>query len=671
MSLDLAALARALLSQSRELLPTWLPGGEWVGPRFVVGELNGSAGHSICINADTGTWLDVRDPTSGGGDLVSLYAAIYGLSERGAAVRLGADERIVALPDAIEPPPNGHATGAPAQVIPIKRKAPRKPVASRTELAAFEDGGQTARALPRSRDLPTIEYRAGELSRIVCEAQDALLEQNAGIYQRASHLVRVARLDRDVIIGGVARAAGSAIIIPCSVAFLTLTLARCAHWVQYDGRSQGLRTVDPPTPISATLLAMVGEWRVPILKGLIMAPTLRADGSLLDQPGYDVASGLYGAFRPEHFPAINPNPTEDDACEALKVLDDLFCEFDFLLTDEERLAGKISIESPHSSVAIAALMTAATRSAVPMAPATGIDAAKAGSGKTTLAKVICYVVTGHDPPVLTLAQDEAEFKKCLLAILMAGDACILIDNVDKPVDSASLCAVLTSATYSERLLGVNQRVEVPSTVTWLLTGNHLEFVGDLTSRVMLSVLDPQEERPESRMFKRDIMDYVLQHRGTLLAATLTVALAYCVAGKPKGSESPSRFSAWDTLVRRPLLWLKRADPLATQADVRDVDPVREALLAVLNGWRQLFGDNPGTVKEALNRVAGNQVLYPEAKEAFLAVAGDRNGEIGAKRLGRYLMRSIRRIEGGLRLNQAGMDPLSHSRLFFVTEVKRH
>jgi hypothetical protein len=34
------------------------------------------------------------------------------------------------------------------------------------------------------------------------------------------------------------------------------------------------------------------------------------------------------------------------------------------------------------------------------------------------------------------------------------------DNVTKPVDSAALCAVLTSSTYSDGALGLNQPIVV-------------------------------------------------------------------------------------------------------------------------------------------------------------------------------------------------------------------
>ena len=553
--------------------------------------------------------------------------------------------------------PQSRGTEAPLEELP--------PVEVYAGSSASPSNAVTAiRPLPVADEMPIIECRAGEISRMVMEAQDAILAQSGQIYQRSGLLARIARLDRDVEFDGITRPAGSAIIVPVAKDFMALTLSRVASWVKYDGRKKGLRRIDPPSAVASTLLSMAGEWRVPVLTGLVTAPTLRADGSLLDKPGYDAASGLFGAFDPNDFPNINSTPSAEEAHEALRLLDDLFSEFVYLRSPGESAPAP----SAHSSVAIAALLTAAVRMAIPTAPATGIDAAKQGSGKTTLAKVICTVVTGHDPPVLTLATDEAEFKKCLLAILMAGDACVLIDNVDKPVDSASLCAVLTSSTYSERVLGVNQRLTVPSTVTWLITGNHLEFVGDLTSRVMLTVLDPQEERPESREFDRNVIDYAREHRGELLAAALTISLAYRTAGRPPGTHSPSRFPEWDLLVRRPLLWLERPDPLATQESVRDVDPVREGLIGVLSAWRTIFGTDPGTVKEIINRTTGPQSLYPDALEALQTVAGNRDGTINSRRLGKYLARSVRRIEAGMRLIDAGPDPQTTRRRFAVTTL---
>jgi putative DNA primase/helicase len=325
--------------------------------------------------------------------------------------------------------------------------------------------------------------------------------------------------------------------------------------------------------------------------------------------------------------------------------------------------------APSAFVAIAAAVTACVRPALSIAPAFGFSAYKQGSGKTTAAKVAALLATGRDPPVLAPTDDENEFKKALLSILIAGDPCVLIDNVAKPVDSAALCAALTSAIYSDRVLGVSQKISAPTLVTWLLTGNALEFVGDLTSRVLLSVLDPECENPEARPFRRNLGDYVLAHRGELVRAALTIPLAYNAAGSPVVNASRSRFAEWDGMVRRPLLWLGCADPLDTQANLRASDPVRETLVALLAAWRDVFGTDEKTVADAIaaaykvGQSAASQLL-----EALQGAAGERGGEINARRLGKYLARNVRRIEAGNRFEAAGPDLTTRRQKYRVASV---
>ena len=189
---------------------------------------------------------------------------------------------------------------------------------------------------------PVIEVRAGELSRLIETAQRALLETGGGIYQRGGQLVRVVRLAADTLEHGITRTAGTVIIAPVAADYLTVALARAAQWTRYDGRTRSQRLIDPPAALARSILAVSGEWPFPQLRGITAAPTLRRDGSLLDQPGYDEASGLYGAFADGEFPSIPPKPSRDDALTALDQLDDLYSEFDF--------AG--GGRSAHASVAI-------------------------------------------------------------------------------------------------------------------------------------------------------------------------------------------------------------------------------------------------------------------------------------------------------------------------------
>lgn len=522
-------------------------------------------------------------------------------------------------------------------------------------MADFYNLDQARAALDRR----CITASAGELPALVADAQCALIASHAGIYQRGGSLVRIIRLDEDRADHGIARRKGAVMILPVTRDWLHLAIARACDWQRFDGRTKSNRRIDPPPSIASGLLALAGEWRFPALRGTVSAPTLRRDGSLLAAPGYDSASQLFATFADGEFPPITPTPNRDDAQAALDTLDDLFLECAFSGGDR----------SANAAVAIACVLTAVSRHALSTAPLFGFNAHQAGSGKTTLAKAAAQIATGCDPAVLAPAGDENELRKSLLATLIAGDNCVLIDNQQLPVESAALCAALTSETYSDRILGASQKATVPTSVTLLITGNALTFVGDLTSRAVQSTLDPECEHPESREFKRDLPAFVAEHRAKLVAAALTIGLAFAAAGSPRPSAARSRFSDWDRLVRFPLLWLGCADPLATQADLCGTDPERESLVVILEAWQTAFGSSVQTVATAVEAAnAPGQSGNPVLLEALQAVAGDRMGAINTRRLGRYLVRNQRRIERGLRIELCGADPLTHTRRFRVAAI---
>ena len=61
-----------------------------------------------------------------------------------------------------------------------------------------------------------------------------------------------------------------------------------------------------------------------------VAASLRSDGSLLDQPGYDPTTHLYFAPDPRlSLPPLSEQPTQDEAKKALALLKSLLLEFKF------------------------------------------------------------------------------------------------------------------------------------------------------------------------------------------------------------------------------------------------------------------------------------------------------------------------------------------------------
>lgn len=87
MTINFAGIAARLLASAEALVPSWLPAGKRRGHEWVVGNLHGAEGESTSINLTTGAWADFGG-NDRGGDLISLYAAIHGLSQADAAKEL-------------------------------------------------------------------------------------------------------------------------------------------------------------------------------------------------------------------------------------------------------------------------------------------------------------------------------------------------------------------------------------------------------------------------------------------------------------------------------------------------------------------------------------------------------------------------------------------------------
>ena len=77
--INFRALADALLASAGSLVPLWLSGGQKIGHEWVCGSLAGGKGRSCSVNLVDGKWADFSADERGG-DLLSLYAAIHGLS---------------------------------------------------------------------------------------------------------------------------------------------------------------------------------------------------------------------------------------------------------------------------------------------------------------------------------------------------------------------------------------------------------------------------------------------------------------------------------------------------------------------------------------------------------------------------------------------------------------
>jgi putative DNA primase/helicase len=155
------------------------------------------------------------------------------------------------------------------------------------------------------------------------------------------------------------------------------------------------------------------------------------------------------------------------------------------------------------------------------------------------------------------------------------------------VDSELLCQALTQRELRVRELGFRRNVKVPITALFVVNGNNLIIANDLTRRTLLGQLDAGMERPETRTFKCRVDLIAQEHRGMLVAAALTFLRAWHVAyaaGVRINIEPLGSFEEWSHRIRSPLLWLDRADPCDSIKTIRENDPLRSLLTAVLIQW---------------------------------------------------------------------------------------
>ena len=278
----------------------------------------------------------------------------------------------------------------------------------------------------------------------------------------------------------------------------------------------------PPPLVVVRDVASLPELPLPGLAGIIEAPTIRPDGSLLTEPGYDAATRLYYDPAPGlSVPPIPQAPSSGEVRGALRTLHDLLCDFPF-------------VDASSQAHAYALLLTPILRPFIRgHAPLLLVDKPAAGTGASLLVELAAIAATGRAAALMTAPSDDAEWRKKLTSLLMDGAAFISIDNVEGRLASPSLAAVLTSTTWRDRVLGRSETVSLDMAATsWAATGNNVQLGGDLPRRAIWIRMDAQAVRPWQRAEFRhpDLLGYALENRGRIVAAAMILARAWIAAG---------------------------------------------------------------------------------------------------------------------------------------------
>jgi putative DNA primase/helicase len=428
-----------------------------------------------------------------------------------------------------------------------------------------------------------IGLKGGELGNNSAILTNALIPSvfvRGGSLVRLGHGQEIGRQETDERTGvtwwvdpsGIRRNASQVLCLQASAEWLRLELMRLAHFHKFDARSGRWSDADCPTEL-ATMISKLGSW--PGMRPLVSitsVPILRPNMTVCVTPGYDSATGIY--YNPTlEVPAIPAHPSRDDAFAALDRLFAPFAQFPYVGAEAR-------------AVFLSHLLTDVVRQSVPTSPVFGYTSPVAGTGKTLLADMPGIVARGVEyPSHHTYVEDKDELRKVLFAALLAGDPTLIIDNIPNghTLRAPVLCNFATSGTFGGRVLGVSKVMDLPNRCTVVLTGNNVTPAGDLARRSLVCRLDANAESGRGRTFTiSNLRRHVVEHRAQMIVDVLTVVRAYALAGRPKVAHPLESFEEWSQWVRDPLVWLDKADAVASQATETDdeVGPLRGAFRAI-------------------------------------------------------------------------------------------
>jgi hypothetical protein len=379
------------------------------------------------------------------------------------------------------------------------------------------------------------------------------------------------------------------------------------------------------------------------LKGVTHTPMVRADGSILEVPGYDMDSGyLFLPGQGVNVSSVPANPTEIEVKDAVALLDEMVAGFPW--NDAEDRANYYGL-----------LLTPLLRLLSPPSyKGFFIGAHQPGSGKTLLADVARILHGGifrSDMPA-----DEKEIKSMSTSLLATTSAPVVqVDNVTGVLRSSYMAGLLTSTgELQERELGKSSMLEFTNDRVWVFTGNNPSLGGDIVRRMILVMIDPNMADPETREFAiKDLPAWVRTNRNRLLHALLVMVRHWVACGRPLAVRQQSdSFATWEATVAGILERCGVPGQFDQQSGKRaaaggDDDGLAQVLERI---WEQ-HADRDWSVAEILSSTMSTDVgdFVMESRDWLPSVVLDklaRSEAAGRKTMGHWLRNRLGRWVSG-------------------------
>jgi hypothetical protein len=354
-----------------------------------------------------------------------------------------------------------------------------------------------------------------------------------------------------------------------------------------DPLTQGMKEVrELVMPKTCGTILGRRDWPLLPLRGIVTAPVVRPDGTIVQAPGYDRATGLY--MHPKvPLRRLQPEVTEESVARAKAViLDQMLADFPFV-ADSDR------------AQYLGALLSPIVRHFVPgPTPLVIITGTSQGSGKTLLMDAFGYI---YGLAVTQWPENDAEMRKAVTAKLWdCGDPVIAMDNLPNGhvIKSPILSSLATSATWSDRLLGSTSSVSIPNDRLWVLTGNNLSTGGDNARRALWVRLDPNCPNPDQRddFTVGDLRQWLDENASTVVAALVTMVRGWLAAGGKTVTTRMGDYSRWASTLAGILNYLSVPGWLANRdTATATMDDEAQEWAAFLTAWYETPGLSERTV----------------------------------------------------------------------------
>jgi hypothetical protein len=341
-------------------------------------------------------------------------------------------------------------------------------------------------------------------------------------------------------------------------------IINCANFTAMNAKGYPVPT--KPTQEIAKTMVVLPDVDIPPIDGVSSTPLFAPSGQFCTENGYnkELRTYFYG------MESLRVDVTSNSVADALAVIREVFCDFPFQ-----------EIEFAHI---LSMLLCPFVRKIIQgTTPIHLIEANSPGGGKTLMASTIHLIATGEKLAPIAPSDKEEEMRKRITSLLVEGKGIIVLDNLNRELNSGVLASAITSERWSDRPMGLTKIVDIPNKATWIVTGNNPRLSLEVARRCIRIRLTAEGDKPWARTTEEykhpDLGEWVTANRAKILGAVKVLVDNWFSKGQPKPPPSWTlgSFESWSSVVGGILYaagvdgFLKTNEEMYSAADVETTE----------------------------------------------------------------------------------------------------